>query len=475
MKKQILNIPLYIQVASAVRDEIKKGLLFVGECVSHRKISERYGVSKKTAADALEILHSEGLVISKPRVGSFVNDIWSPLLGKRAPAWEEIIRNSSSVPSSDKIYSIYQLISSNPKNHLGGTAISKDFNFHKPVKTAMERVIHRMSVTDDFYNMNFMGMPSLRENIVKHMALCGIHCESKDVLVTTGPMEALSLVLLSLLRHGMKLFIEETSILGGYTFARFTGADIRRVKCDDDGMLEDDLIEQTRKVKSNAIVCISPANQYPTGSILSKSRRDLIMSACISKDIPIIEYDMLRDFNRGLLPKPFKSFDKNDHVIYIGSFISSYRNMKIGWIIAPHKILKHIADTKTQYEININTIVQMVADEMFTSNAYCEYVEEYTPIFMERLKLCRTLFEKYFSNIAVWGKNTYSFYQWLRFSPHIDTYKVLKFLKNTFVHSGFFFNPDDINKLYISPVGDSAQNLDNGLKEIADAIRVVYG
>lgn len=471
MKKDI-KVPLYIKMANSLREEIRGGLLASGERLSHRKISDKYGVSKKTAADAFDILQSEGLIITKPRIGSFVNSsVWSPLVEKRTPDWDDMIKQSSSVPSSEKIYSIYQLISSAPKNHLGGTSLSKDFNFHKPVKTAMERAIKRITDSTDLYNMNIMGMPSLRENIAKHMLLSGVHSRSSDILISTGPMEALSIVLLSLLRRGMKLFIEETSILGAPTFARFTGADIRRVACDEDGMIAEDLIEQTRKSRSDAVVCLSPVNQYPTGSTLSKARRDLIISTCVSKDIPIIEYDLLRDFDRGSYPRPLKSFDTNDLVIYIGSFISVYQNMKIGWVIAPPQIMKHIADTKTQYEININTVVQIIADEMLSSGAYYDYIGEYTPIFMERLKLCRMLFEKYFADIALWSSNSSAFYQWLEFNKDINTYKVLKLLKNTFIHSGFFFNPADIHRIYINPMRDSAENLENGLKEIAGIVK----
>lgn len=472
MSNNKTSLPLYVKTAASLRGDITRGTFASGERISHRLISEKYGVSKKTAADAMEILQSEGLVISRPRVGTFINSqLWLPVVDKTPPAWDDLIRQSSTVPSNEKIYSVYKLISSSPQNNLGGTAISKGFQLHKPVKIAMERALNRM---DDLYTVNIMGMPSLRKSIAAHVSRSGIHCSYEDILITSGPMEALSIVVMSLLRHGLKLFIEETSILGSPTFARYTGADIRRVRTDDDGMSADDLIEQSRKCKSCGVVCVSPTNQYPTGATLSKQRRDLIMSTCVSKNMPIIEYDMLRDINHTSTPRPFKSFDKNDLVIYIGSLVSSYQNMKIGWIIAPPQIMKHITDTKTQYEINTNTVVQVIADEMLASGAYTDYLEEYMPHFNERLSLCRMLFEKYFTGTASWSGNPLGFYQWLQFKSDINTYEILKNLQNTFVHSGYFFNPADTNRIYINPMGDTAENLEAGLKEIMHTTRKLY-
>jgi DNA-binding transcriptional MocR family regulator len=147
--------------------------------------------------------------------------------------------------------------------------------------------------------------------------------------------------------------------------------------------------------------------------------------------------------------------------------------MKLSWIIAPRQVMKHITDTKTQYDININTVQQLVADELFASGAYDEYLEEYTPRFIERLALCRMLFEHHFGGTATWSVNAEGFYQWLEFGEGINTYGVLKMLRNTFVHSGFFFNPVDTRRLYINPMGGSMQNLDSGLREISEIVKLL--
>ena len=65
--------PLYLWVASLLRDQVEAGQLDAhGSVPSERALSERYGVSRMTARHALETLALEGYVYRDPRRGTFV-------------------------------------------------------------------------------------------------------------------------------------------------------------------------------------------------------------------------------------------------------------------------------------------------------------------------------------------------------------------------------------------------------------------
>ena len=65
--------PLYLWVASLLRDQIEAGQLDPhGSVPSERVLSERYGVSRMTARHAVETLTLEGYVYRNPRRGTFV-------------------------------------------------------------------------------------------------------------------------------------------------------------------------------------------------------------------------------------------------------------------------------------------------------------------------------------------------------------------------------------------------------------------
>lgn len=66
-------VPVYQQVASALRDQIDRGGLAPGTLLpSEAQISGRFGVGRDTVRDALAVLRSEGRIVTVRGVGSYV-------------------------------------------------------------------------------------------------------------------------------------------------------------------------------------------------------------------------------------------------------------------------------------------------------------------------------------------------------------------------------------------------------------------
>ena len=63
----------YVRIADSVRQEIAAGRLQPGQPVpSITTLSQEYGVARQTAAKALRLLESEGLVYRVPGLGYYV-------------------------------------------------------------------------------------------------------------------------------------------------------------------------------------------------------------------------------------------------------------------------------------------------------------------------------------------------------------------------------------------------------------------
>lgn len=63
------------QVASYIRELIRKGELLPGEPVKEAVLSERLGISRAPVREALQILVQEGVVTSEPQKGKYVRKI----------------------------------------------------------------------------------------------------------------------------------------------------------------------------------------------------------------------------------------------------------------------------------------------------------------------------------------------------------------------------------------------------------------
>ncbi len=470
------GVPLYILAANALRAEIKSGGITPGTKLSQRRLSEKLSVSKKTVSDALSILEAEGLVISKPKSGTFVNgNLWLLLIKKDSPDWSRLASGGAQMASPDGIYSIMKDISSDPVIHISGPTISNDFKYYRPIRKALEKVSRRLESTNDLNSKNIMGLPSLRETVAAHMERCGVYCSPEQIMITQGSTESLAAVFLSFLRRGMRLYCETPSMLNSMTLAQTLGALLEKIPMDEEGISAEKLANAVRKGGGGMLYC-NPVNQYPTGISTSKRRRDAIMTICAGKGIPVIENDMLRDFYiEKPNPKPMKAFDKNGSVIYIGSLMGAHLGMKISWVIAPDFLMKRICDVKCQFEIIANTIAQMTADELLKNGWYYEYMEEYRPVFAERIRLCGLLFEKYFSGIATWEQADNSCYRKVKFAEPVNTLKIYKKLKNIVALPGYFFDGGDTSHFFISPLADTARNLEEGIKAVAQCVRSTYG
>jgi GntR family transcriptional regulator len=66
-------VPLYFQLAEQIREQIESAQIVAGDQLpSERDISERYGISRMTARQAITYLARHGHVVVRPGIGTFV-------------------------------------------------------------------------------------------------------------------------------------------------------------------------------------------------------------------------------------------------------------------------------------------------------------------------------------------------------------------------------------------------------------------
>lgn len=67
--------PTYLQIADQLRRAVADGAYKVGEKLpSVRALAEQFGVAGATAARAVDVLRQEGLVVSRPGLGTVVRN-----------------------------------------------------------------------------------------------------------------------------------------------------------------------------------------------------------------------------------------------------------------------------------------------------------------------------------------------------------------------------------------------------------------
>ena len=475
--KREREIQLYIKLDRIIRNKILAKKIENGSKLSQRKIAEKYNVSKKTVSDAFDILVSEGLLIAKEKSGSIVNyDNALHNFDDFSDTWFSILDKAYFLPNHNDIYSEILLMNSGLSKRLSGIAIHTDFGYSTMISKVIKNINDKIFDNGVFNNIHTKGLPGCREEIAKHVERYGIKCSEDNIIITSNPMEAVSLVLHSFARFGMKYYQECPCILNSCTFAHTYGLNLENIPLESDGLDVHYFLKALHKNKNNqGILYLSPVNQYPTGFSTSKNKRDAKLSACIKNNVAIIENDILRDFYiTKQHPKPLKSFDKQGQVIYIGSFLNAWTNIGVGYIIADEIVIRKLYDTKAQHTIITSTLNQIIMEEMLKSGVYYEYLENSRQIFKERLYAFNMLLEKYFSDIAEWNNNPNIFFQYLKFKNPVNTFDIIKGLNDIAVHSSYFFDKTSVSEIYLNPFIDTLENIEYGLKAISKKIKTKY-
>jgi DNA-binding GntR family transcriptional regulator len=67
--------PAYLQLADQLRRAVAAGQYGVGERLpTVRALAQEYGVANATAARSIDVLQREGIVVSRPGIGTLVRD-----------------------------------------------------------------------------------------------------------------------------------------------------------------------------------------------------------------------------------------------------------------------------------------------------------------------------------------------------------------------------------------------------------------
>ena len=140
------------------------------------------------------------------------------------------------------------------------------------------------------------------------------------------------------------------------------------------------------------------AFQNPSGITISKEKREKILELAEKYDILIYEdnpYGELR-FTGEEVPT-LKSMDKNDRVIYFGSFSKILApGMRLGFTSAPAPLLERMIISKQTQDVHTNVLSQMIAYEFVTRYSIDEHIAKLRESYGKKCKLMMECMDKYF-------------------------------------------------------------------------------
>lgn len=368
--------PLYRQIYYSLRARILSGALDGGKRVpSSRDLADQLNVSRTVVLLAYEQLEAEGYLIGRSGSGTYVS---RGLAGEtRVPALRAAPR---AVPRTTTRFEL---------SRFGAFAAGRAAEPGLPKRSAAEIRYDFTYGEGDQWCFPFArwrrilmsharaqphvsgygpvdGSGTLREAICGHLRRSrGVVCDPAQVLIVNGPAQALDLVARVLIERGHLMAVEDPVCTGMREVLNAAGAHVAPVPVDGDGLIPERLPSGARAV------FVTP-HQFPTGAILSLTRRRALLNWAARENALIIEDDYDAEFGyRGQRIECLQGLDSDGRVIYIGMFSRTiFPTLRLAYLIVPQPLIGVFSAAKGLCECHSESFEQEALAELMTSGLY---------------------------------------------------------------------------------------------------------
>lgn len=342
---------LYEYIYTCIKNDILDGKIIYGEKLpSKRALARNLGVSVITIENAYAQLLLEGYIISKEKIGYYVNH---DQLNNRK---KKEITFVTKYPEHE--YFVDFCANKTPNKFFPYSIWAK---LMREVLTAKDVRLLK--------NVPFNGIEGLRVAIAEHLYERRGITISPDCIIVDSGVEYLYGRIIRLLGTKEEYAVEDPGYriidrtLDGY------GLDWKHISVDENGID----INLLRKSGAN-IVHVSPSNQFPTGNMMPQKRRKELLEWAYEKEGRyIIEDDFDCEFCVGGKPIPtIFSMDQRERVIYMNTFSKSLiASLRVSYIVLPETLMERYIKTSPFYSCTVSSFEQLTL-EKFIKGGYFE-------------------------------------------------------------------------------------------------------
>lgn len=356
--------PLYEQIYSHIRAEIRNGSLKAGERLpSTRVLAEHLKVSRSTTQTAYDQLLAEGYMEARPCRGYFVSHL-EELVETGATGTGEM----ETTVESDAGWRV----------DFSPRGIDLDsFPYH------VWRKLSRNTLVDDnkemFHSGNHQGEPGFREAIRSYLhSARGVNCSPEQIIVGAGS-EYLLMLLSQILEGRHVIAMENPTYKQAYRVFQSLGYEVCPVEMDANGMEPELLAECGANV-----AYVMPSHQFPTGIVMPVGRRqELLKWAQEAPDRYIIEDDYDSEFRYRGKPIPaLQGMDRNGRVIYLGTFSKCIAPaIRVSYLVLPPSLLVRYRSQTSFYASTVSRIDQNILYQFLSGGHFERHLNRMRAIY----------------------------------------------------------------------------------------------
>jgi len=190
------------------------------------------------------------------------------------------------------------------------------------------------------------GLIALRIAISEYLrAARAVRCDPEQIIVTAGSQQALDIAIRVLLHPGDEIWVEDPGYPLTHHALTAAGMKLRPIPVDEDGI---DVSAAVRLAPKAAAAVVTPSYQFPTGGVLSMTRRLELLAWARKTGSWIIEDDWASEYRYSGRPlASLQGLDESERVIYFGTMNKTlFPGLRIGYAVVPRKLLEAFARTR---------------------------------------------------------------------------------------------------------------------------------
>ncbi len=359
-----------------LRDAILSGALREGvRLPGSRALARDLGVSRGVVSDAYEQLGSQGFLITRSRSVPIV-----AAAARRRSVWPEPIRDQ-------------------PRPRFDLTPTTPDVTLFPVGRwlTASQRAARQAGSRVLEYREP-RGETALRDALADHLGRTrGVVADSDQILITQGTAQSIDLLLRVLRARGSnRVAVEDPSHTTQQERVAAYGLTLVPQPTDGDGLIITGLVADA--------VLVTPAHQFPTGSVMSAGRRRQLLAWAQSSGGLIVEDDYDAEFRYDREPVRALQGLAPDHVVEVGTVSKTLAPaLRLGWVVAPPSLVDGLAKQKRLADDFSPPLNQLTLAEFLRCGDYDRHIRSARTIYRARRNRMLTALEEHLPEFSVGG------------------------------------------------------------------------
>lgn len=323
---------------------------------------------------------------------------------------------------------------------------------------------------------------ALKAEIVEAMTWRGVRCSERQIFLTNGTQQGLSLLARILLEANGQVLTEELLYPDFQQLLATYQPTLLTVRSDLETGMDVEHVEALLQAGARpACIYTVTDGHNPLGTSMSVGKRQRLVWLARHYGVPIIEDDVYGFLQyEGAAAPPMRSLDP-EWVLYVSSFSKILAPaLRVGWVVVPEALVAKLVVAKQANDLDTATFSQRIVARYLQGGHLAAHLallrDEYR---LRRDTMLRAL-GQHFPDGARWTRPTSGVFIWVELPPPIDTTALLQ---RAIKEAGVLFIPGQLFSMNDNPAARHclrlnfsncpADRIEHGIAQLGGLLRQV--